>query len=227
MVGCFVINRHFQILGTFYAISLAWLFKASKTFHQLQSWITYHNHFETYIMSTFTLILFMASISFQTRMYNTSFLILAPLSTLTWILSPDTLSHPFCLTDVIVRRATCILSRSWIQVTSFLKSGWTMAVEHPGEYYSEVPVVGILDICLPKAEPSSKKSELVVRIRGSVPTWESQISQITGTGTWNAIHGRKVVPRAWLGEELAGEVRFWHWDKKGLLPGGIGADIKC
>lgn len=39
----------------------------------------------------------MASLSFQTCMYNTSFLslILAPLSTLTWILSPDMLSHPF------------------------------------------------------------------------------------------------------------------------------------
>lgn len=92
----------------------------------------------------------MASISFQTRMYNTSFLILAP-SQLD-LPSPDALSHPFCLTDVIVRRASCVLSRSWIQVTSFLKVVLA-AMEHPGEYYSEVPVVGILDICLPKAEP--------------------------------------------------------------------------
>ena len=35
-----------------------------------------------------------------------------------------------------------------------------------------------------------------------------------------------MVPQAWVGEELAGEVRFLHWDKKELLPGGVGIDIK-
>jgi hypothetical protein len=154
MVGYFVMNRPFQILGTFHAISLAWLFKASKTF-QLQSWITYHNHFETYIMRTFTFILFMASLSFQTRMHNTSLLrlILAPLSTLTWILSPYMLSHPFWSDRCNCQETNPYTIEVLDKVTSFLKTGWTTAAEHPGEYYSEVLVVGIFDVCLPKAEP--------------------------------------------------------------------------
>lgn len=97
----------------------------------------------------------MASLSFQTCMYNTSFLslILASLSTLTWILSPDMLSHPFWPDRCNCQETNPFTIKVLDKVTAFLTSGWTMVAEHPGEYYSEVPVVGILDICLPKAEP--------------------------------------------------------------------------
>lgn len=70
----------------------------------------------------------MASLSFQTCMYNTSFLslILTSLSTLTWILSPDMLSHPFWPDRCNCQETNPFTIKVLDKVTAFLTSGWTM-----------------------------------------------------------------------------------------------------
>lgn len=135
-------------------------FKASKTFHQLQSWITYHNH-----LKPISWVPLPSSYLWPQFLFRLRACLLSNFGSHSQLWPGFSLlmqCHPFCLTDV--RRASCILSRSWIQVTSFLKSGWTMAMEHP-EYYSEVPwQLASWTFVFQKAEPDEKKSELVVKL---------------------------------------------------------------
>lgn len=74
-------------------------------------------------------------------------------STLIWIVSPDKLSHPFWSKRHKPQEMSLNSVKVPDEVPSIPKNVWTVRVRHQREYYPQIHVGGLLDMCLQEREP--------------------------------------------------------------------------